>query len=84
MNKRMRNVAAAGRKMVSKAPDRARRTLKTARKKAGSFGEMASNVAEKVTQVAATAAGAVVGTVQAVMPDHSAQTRTNGTGSSRA
>ena len=50
--------------------DIAKRMIKTVRAKATTMGETASNVAEKVTQVAATAAGVVVGTVQAVMPDN--------------
>lgn len=63
--------------MAKKTPGQATRIMKTARAKAATFGDIASNVAERVTQVAATAAGAVVGTVQAVMPDNTAQTKTS-------
>ena len=56
--------------------------MKTAREKASTLGEMAGNVADKVTQVAATAAGAVVGTVQAVMPDNNSGSSGGGGNSS--
>jgi hypothetical protein len=41
---------------------------------------MASNVAGKATRAAAVAAGVVVGTVQAVMPDDVRRTKTSGNG----
>jgi hypothetical protein len=78
--KRVQKAAAAGRSMAKKAPAKAKRMMKTVKQKATTMGEAASSVAEKVTQVAATAAGVVVGTVQAVMPDSSDRESTDNTG----
>jgi hypothetical protein len=53
--------------MMERAPEQARQLVDTVKDKASVVGERANDALEGVTRVVATAAGAVVGTVQAAM-----------------
>ena len=52
---------------VQRVPEQARQIMDTMKDRASAVGERANDALESVTKVVATAAGAVVGTVQAAM-----------------
>jgi hypothetical protein len=63
--------------MMERAPEQARQLMDTVKDKASMVGERANDALEGVTRVVATAAGAVVGTVQAAMGSDSQQERSD-------
>jgi hypothetical protein len=67
MAKRVKSAAQASKEAVQRVPGQARQMMDTVKEKASEVGERANNALEGVTKVVATAAGAVVGTVQAAM-----------------
>ena len=67
MAERMQSAATASKEAVQRVPEQARQFMDTVKDKASVAGERANDALESVTRVVATAAGAVVGTVQAAM-----------------
>jgi hypothetical protein len=67
MAKRMQSAVDAGKRAMEQAPEQARQLMDTVKDKASVVGERANDALEGMTRVVATAAGAVVGTVQAAM-----------------
>ena len=63
----MQSAATASKEAVQRVPEQARQIMDTMKDKASAVGERANDALESVTKVVATAAGAVVGTVQAAM-----------------
>jgi len=64
---RMQSAVDASKRAMERAPEQARQLMDTVKDKASVVGERANDALEGVTRVVATAAGAVVGTVQAAM-----------------
>ena len=67
MSERVQSAATASKEAVQRVPEQARQFMDNMKDKASVVGERANDALESVTKVVATAAGAVVGTVQAAM-----------------